>query len=88
MALEGARESMVLLKNDRNTLPLNKNRMRTVAIIGPNAFPAVPLGGGSATIPTFHAVSFVEGLGDNRERRVRSRSSDVELGRGRNEFHN
>jgi beta-glucosidase len=64
VALQGAQESMVLLKNDRNLLPLNKNRVRTVAVIGPNAFPAVPIGGGSATIPTFHAVSFVEGLGN------------------------
>jgi beta-glucosidase len=64
VALQGAQESMVLLKNDRNLLPLNKNRVQTVAVIGPNAFPAVPIGGGSATIPTFHAVSFVEGLGD------------------------
>src|SRR3989304_164577 len=47
-ALEGAREAMVLLKNDGNLLPLNPQRVRTVAVIGPNAFPAVPLGGGSA----------------------------------------
>lgn len=64
VALDGARESMVLLKNERNALPLNKKYVRTLAVIGPNAFPAVPLGGGSATVPPFHAVSFVEGLGD------------------------
>jgi len=64
VALDGARESMVLLKNERNTLPFDKKRVRTLAVIGPNAFPAVPIGGGSATIPTFHAVSFVEGLGN------------------------
>lgn len=61
-ALQGARESMVLLKNERNTLPLDKRRVRTVAVIGPSAFPAVPLGGGSATVPPFHAVSFLEGV--------------------------
>jgi len=61
-ALQGAREAMVLLKNDGNLLPLDRQRVRTVAVIGPNAFPAVPLGGGSATIPTYHAVSFLEGL--------------------------
>jgi beta-glucosidase len=61
-ALQGARESMVLLKNERNTLPLDKRGVRTVAVIGPNAFPAVPLGGGSATVPPFHAVSFLEGV--------------------------
>ena len=35
-AREVARESMVLLKNERNTLPLRKD-LRTLAVIGPNA---------------------------------------------------
>jgi beta-glucosidase len=36
LALHTARESIVLLKNDRNTLPLSKS-LKTVAVIGPNA---------------------------------------------------
>ncbi len=36
VALEMARESMVLLKNERNALPLSK-RLGKVAVIGPNA---------------------------------------------------
>jgi beta-glucosidase len=36
LALEAARKSIVLLKNDRNTLPLSKS-LRTIAVIGPNA---------------------------------------------------
>lgn len=36
LALEAARKSMVLLKNDNNTLPLKKD-LKTVAVIGPNA---------------------------------------------------
>jgi beta-glucosidase len=36
LARQVARESIVLLKNDRNTLPLRKN-LGTVAVIGPNA---------------------------------------------------
>ena len=36
VALEAARKSMVLLKNDRNTLPL-KPSVKTIAVIGPNA---------------------------------------------------
>ncbi|GAB3296396.1 glycoside hydrolase family 3 protein [Hymenobacter humi] len=35
-ALKMARESVVLLKNDKNTLPLRKN-MRKIAVLGPNA---------------------------------------------------
>ncbi|WP_232468353.1 glycoside hydrolase family 3 C-terminal domain-containing protein [Alkalitalea saponilacus] len=36
LALEAARKSMVLLKNDNNTLPFSKN-VSSVAVIGPNA---------------------------------------------------
>lgn len=36
LALEAARESMVLLKNDNNTLPLKKD-FKSIAVIGPNA---------------------------------------------------
>jgi len=36
LALEAARKSIVLLKNEGNTLPLNKN-IDTIAVIGPNA---------------------------------------------------
>ena len=37
LALDAAHESIVLLKNDKGTLPLDKQRLRTVAVIGPNA---------------------------------------------------
>lgn len=37
LALEAARESAVLLKNDGGLLPLDKNKLRSVAVIGPNA---------------------------------------------------
>jgi beta-glucosidase len=44
LALRAARESIVLLKNERNTLPLDK-AIKTIAIIGPNAdAPEVLLG--------------------------------------------
>ena len=36
VALRAARESLVLLKNDRNVLPLSK-QIKSVAVIGPNA---------------------------------------------------
>ena len=36
LALEAARKSIVLLKNDRNTLPL-KTPVKTIAVVGPNA---------------------------------------------------
>jgi beta-glucosidase len=36
LALEAARKSIVLLKNDRDTLPL-KSSVKTIAVVGPNA---------------------------------------------------
>jgi beta-glucosidase len=62
VALEAARESLVLLKNDNNLLPLDKSKIKTIAIIGPGAYPAVPVGGGSARVEPFVAVSYLEGL--------------------------
>ncbi|HYJ46241.1 MAG TPA: glycoside hydrolase family 3 C-terminal domain-containing protein, partial [Pyrinomonadaceae bacterium] len=61
-ALEAARESMVLLKNDGELLPLNKGKLKTIAVIGPTAYPAVPIGGGSAGVQPFVARSYLEGL--------------------------
>lgn len=62
VALEAARESLVLLKNEGNLLPLDKRKTKSIAVIGPNAYPAVPTGGGSARVEPFTATSFLEGL--------------------------
>ena len=37
LAKKAALESIILLKNDNNVLPLNKNKLKNIAIIGPNA---------------------------------------------------
>lgn len=37
LALEAARKSLVLLKNESNTLPLDASRLKSVAVIGPLA---------------------------------------------------
>jgi len=65
VALEAAREGMVLLKNEASLLPLNKGKIKSIAVIGPNAHPAVPVGGGSAGVQPFAPVSFLEGLSNN-----------------------
>jgi beta-glucosidase len=44
LALETARKSIVLLKNDRNALPLDRSKLKTLAVVGPNA-KGVHLGG-------------------------------------------
>ncbi len=62
VALEGAREGMVLLKNEGSLLPLSKGKIKSIAVIGPDADPGVPVGGGSAGVKPFAAVSFLQGL--------------------------
>lgn len=37
LALEAARQSIVLLKNDRGTLPINTKKVRSIAVVGINA---------------------------------------------------
>ncbi|MBZ5547889.1 MAG: glycoside hydrolase family 3 C-terminal domain-containing protein [Acidobacteriia bacterium] len=62
VALEAARAGMVLLKNDGNLLPLDKTKIKSIAVIGPDAYPAPVVGGGSAGVRPFGAVSYLEGL--------------------------
>ncbi len=62
VALEEARSGMVLLKNSGELLPLNKQKIKTVAVLGPSAFPAVIGGGGSSLTKPYNAVSFLEGI--------------------------
>jgi beta-glucosidase len=61
-ALAGARESIVLLKNNKHALPLDRQMIKSIAVLGPNADPAVYCGGGSAFTRVFHATSVLEGL--------------------------
>lgn len=62
MRLEAAREGLMLLKNNGDLLPLDKSKIKSIAIVGPNAYPAVPVGGGSAGVQPFVAKSYLEGL--------------------------
>src|ERR1700729_2070482 len=48
--LDTAREGVVLLKNDNHLLPLQRGRVRTVAVVGPAAIGAPPTGFGSSFV--------------------------------------
>ena len=61
-ALEAARDSMVLLKNSGALLPLDQTKLKTVAVFGPDAYPAVVGGGGSSLTKPFNAVTYLEGI--------------------------
>lgn len=62
VALDEARESITLLKNQNNLLPLDAKKVKTIAIIGPNAPQAVTGGGGSSNTTPFKADSIVAGF--------------------------
>lgn len=59
VALNVARESIVLLKNEDKLLPLRK--ARSVVVTGPNAG-SIPTGGGSGFVNPFFTVSVAEGI--------------------------
>ncbi len=59
LALKAAQEAIVLLKNQGNLLPLNLAKLKTIAVIGPNAAD-VHLGGYSRE--PAHSVSILEGI--------------------------
>jgi beta-glucosidase len=61
-ALEGAREGITLLKNDGGVLPLSTDKVKTIAVLGPDAWPAVTGAGGSSTVTPFQSVSILAGL--------------------------
>jgi beta-glucosidase len=62
IALEGARESMTLLKNEGSILPLDPAKVKVIAILGPDAYPAVTGGGGSSQTDAFEPVSLLTGI--------------------------
>jgi beta-glucosidase len=62
VALEEARSGMVLLKNERHLLPLETTKIKTIAVLGPDAYPAVIGGGGSSLTKPFNSVSYMEGI--------------------------
>ena len=62
IALDGARESITLLKNEGGLLPLDPAKIKTIAVIGPDAYPAVPGGGGSSEAQAFEPVSTLTGI--------------------------
>ncbi|GAA6009003.1 hypothetical protein JCM10207_004061 [Rhodosporidiobolus poonsookiae] len=60
---EAAGNGVVLLKNEKNLLPLSASaKGKKIAVIGSNAKVAFPSGGGSASLATTYVVSPLEGI--------------------------
>ncbi|MFN2511087.1 MAG: glycoside hydrolase family 3 N-terminal domain-containing protein [Pyrinomonadaceae bacterium] len=68
LAAEAARRSIILLKNENNLLPLNRNALKTIAIIGPNSN-RVHLGGYSDN--PGRGVSVLQGITDKLSGKVK-----------------
>jgi beta-glucosidase len=61
LALKAAQETIVLLKNEKNLLPLDLSKLKTIAVIGPNAAD-LHLGGYSRG--PAHSVPILQGIRD------------------------
>ena len=61
-ALKVAEEAMVLLKNEGNVLPLQKDKIKTIAVIGANGNRKQAGGGGSSQVRPPYEVTPLEGL--------------------------
>jgi beta-glucosidase len=59
LALQAARETITLLKNENNLAPLNPAKLKTIAVIGPNANRS--LLGGYSGVPK-HNVTVLDGI--------------------------
>ena len=73
IARKVAEESVVLLKNENKLLPINTEKVRSIAIIGPNANRAINQGGGSARVTAAYSVTPLQGI------TALARKNDIEV---------
>jgi beta-glucosidase len=66
-------EGIVLLKNDKNVLPIDLNKVHKIAVIGENAIKMMTVGGGSSSLKARYEISPLEGL----RRRIGSKAEVV-----------
>src|SRR5262249_2462963 len=80
IALRGAQEAITLLKNDKNLLPLDVTKLKTIAVIGPNADRS--LLGGYSGVPNYN-VTVLDGIkakGGNKIEVLYSEGCKITLG--------
>lgn len=59
---EAGAEGIVLLKNEASILPLQREQLTSIAVIGPNTQVAQIMGGGSAQVNAHYAITPFEGI--------------------------
>ncbi len=62
VALQGATEGIVLLKNEHALLPIESRKVHSIAVIGPNAATARTGGGGSSLVRPKFAISPLDAI--------------------------
>lgn len=55
-------EGVVLLKNERNLLPIDLSKVKRIAVIGENAIKKMTVGGGSSSLKTRYEITPLDGL--------------------------
>jgi beta-glucosidase len=75
VALQGATESIVLLKNEGALLPLDTTKIHSIAVIGPSALTARTGGGGSSLVLPKNAISPLDGIRERAGGNIRATSS-------------
>src|ERR1700678_1113158 len=73
VARRAAAESLVLLKNSGNLLPLDPAKIKTLAVIGPNAAVARTGGGGSSLVRSKYSVSPLAAIKERAGRGIQVR---------------
>jgi beta-glucosidase len=64
LARKASTESIVLLKNSGDILPLNPSKIRSLVVIGPNAAVARTGGGGSSLVMPKYSITPLKGIQD------------------------
>lgn len=62
VACDVAKEGIVLLKNDRNFLPLDVSLCRNVLVVGENAVTPMSMSGGSSEVKAKYEITALEGI--------------------------
>jgi beta-glucosidase len=70
VALQGATEGIVLLKNEGGLLPLDAAKVHLIAVIGPNAAVARTGGGGSSLVRPKYSVAPLDGIKEKAGRKI------------------
>jgi len=70
VALQGATEGIVLLKNSGALLPLDTHKLHSIAVIGPNAAIARTGGGGSSLVKPKYAIAPLDAIRETIKQRA------------------